>query len=220
MTKQIQYKDGRAYIFADIGSEVEVKDKLLDGTFDVNWRDKRLSTSKQRKFFHVLCSNVAKDRGEPVEWYIAFFKSLYSVMYNKDISLSDSSDTTVSEANDLILIVIEHILENNIGLDSSLITHDDVKRVTYVCMMNRKCIICGEHARVHHVDAIGMGGDRSKVSHIGRRSLPLCDTHHQEIHTSGLDEFKDKYHVEEITITREIVEKLKIRGIEMEEVEE
>lgn len=217
MEKQIQIKDGRAFLFAELGSEVEVKDKLLGGTFEVNWRDKRLSTSKQRKFFHVLCSNVAKERGEHVEWYIAFFKSLYSVIYNKQISLSDSSDTTVKEANDLILIVIEHILENNIGLDTTLITHDDVKRVTYVCMMNRKCIICGQHARVHHVDAIGMGGDRTQVSHIGRRALPLCDIHHEEIHKTGLEKFKEKYHVEEIVITREIVEKLKIRGIEIKE---
>lgn len=217
--KQIQYKDGRAYLFAEIGSEVEVKDKLLDGTFDIVYRDKRLFSYQQRKFYYSLIGEINKWSGQGLEEIDKHFKLRhFFVERGKLFSFNDTSDNTVEEANFLIDGVIEFVLKYDVPTKKEIWKDNTSQNFVYKCMMYRKCCVCGKHADVHHVDTIGMGMDRTKVSHVGREALPLCGgKHHKEIHTIGLEEFKEKYHVVPIKITREIVEKLKIRGIEIEE---
>lgn len=55
----------------------------------------------------------------------------------------------------------------------------------------RICAVCGARADIHHVDHVGMGNNRKKMSHIGKRVLPLCRKHHSEIHNVGEDKYID-----------------------------
>ncbi len=70
--------------------------------------------------------------------------------------------------------------------------------------LKRMCVVCGNRADLHHIDAVGMGKDRTKISHIGKRILPLCRTHHNEIHNSGNDKFMKKYHLQPITVDKKL----------------
>lgn len=89
-------------------------------------------------------------------------------------------DATVTTASEYISFLIEFIMENDIPTKESLLENcDDVERYCYQCLIHKKCCICGKKADLHHVDAIGMGNNRNKVNHFGRRALSLCRTHHQ-----------------------------------------
>ena len=82
---------------------------------------------------------------------------------------------------------------------------------TYMCLVHKKCAVCGKRADLHHIDAIGMGNDRNEVQHLGREVLSLCREHHTEIHAIGKAEFMAKYHLNGgITADRTI---LKIYGL-------
>ena len=59
--------------------------------------------------------------------------------------------------------------------------------------LKRVCVVCGKKADIHHVDRVGMGNNRKKISHIGMRVLPLCRLHHQECHNTGDEKFINKY---------------------------
>jgi hypothetical protein len=59
--------------------------------------------------------------------------------------------------------------------------------------LKRVCACCGARADIHHVDRVGMGNNRKKISHVGMRVLPLCRRHHQECHNIGDDKFLEKY---------------------------
>ena len=64
----------------------------------------------------------------------------------------------------------------------------------------REYMECGRPGEIHHVDAIGMGRDRTKVDDSGSRKICLCRTHHTIAHTKGMDRFEQMYHVYGIVI--------------------
>ena len=86
----------------------------------------------------------------------------------------------------------------------------EVNNFLYLCLMHRKCAVCGRHADIHHVDAVGSGRDRNKVDHTKLRMVALCREHHQETHTIGWLTFKSKYHVEGILLNEESLKELGI----------
>lgn len=72
---------------------------------------------------------------------------------------------------------------------------DDVDDYVYACLVSKKCPICGKRADLHHVDAVGMGRDRTEIIHEGLEVLPLCREHHTEMHTIGKADFFQLYHI-------------------------
>ena len=56
--------------------------------------------------------------------------------------------------------------------------------------------MCGKRAELHHLEGsvVGMGNDRTKISHLGKEVMSLCREHHQEYHNIGNKEFLSKYH--------------------------
>jgi hypothetical protein len=77
-------------------------------------------------------------------------------------------------------------------------------------MIHKRCIVCGKRADLHHVDRVGMGGDRHDMCHIGMRALPLCREHHNEAHQHGDTALMDKYHLETIVIDEKIAKKYRL----------
>ena len=65
---------------------------------------------------------------------------------------------------------------------------------------------------VHHLNGstVGMGNDRSKVSHIGRRVVCLCRECHGKIHQGGEQAFFNKHHIAPIKLTEETVKLLNL----------
>lgn len=121
------------------------------------------------------------------------------------------SEATVTEAKDFINFLIDTCLEMEIPLSrpAAELT-DDIQHYVYACAIHRKCAVCGKRAELHHVDAVGMGRNRNEIDHEGMRALPLCRVHHEEAHRHGNAPLMEKYHLEPITIDKQLIEKLKL----------
>ena len=115
------------------------------------------------------------------------------------------SDVDVSTASLYISWLVDFVLENNIPTKRPVTELcEDVQAAVYSAMLHKRCIVCGQKADLHHVDRVGMGGDRRDMCHIGMRALPLCRTHHQEAHQHGDRVLMDKYHLEPVVIDEKI----------------
>lgn len=88
---------------------------------------------------------------------------------------------------------------------------EDIGRYVWACLMNKRCAVCGRKAELHHVDAVGMGRDRTAICHIGMRALPLCREHHTEIHSIGQEDFLRRYVIEPVRIDERIADVYKLR---------
>ena len=110
--------------------------------------------------------------------------------------------------------LIKFIIENDVPVKRPLLEYvDDVNDYVYHCLINKKCCICGKKADLHHVDAVGMGRDRTEIVHLGMRALPLCREHHTEAHTRGDKAFVELYHFcEGIEIDKTLCKIYKLKG--------
>lgn len=58
------------------------------------------------------------------------------------------------------------------------------------------CAVCGSYeVDAHHLDTIGMGGNRKGDNIEDFSCVPLCRVHHSEWHQTGDYKFTDKYHI-------------------------
>lgn len=83
---------------------------------------------------------------------------------------------------------------------------EDIPRYVYMAAVHKRCAVCGKKAEVHHVDAVGMGRNRKEIIHMGMRILPLCRTHHMEIHRTGKRDFLERYLLEPVKADERICE--------------
>lgn len=193
------------YLECDNNS-LEVKVELVDN---------RLITEKQRKFIFALCNEISYHLGEDSE-YIRLLMQQYNANL-RSIEVESLSSCSMTYANGLIDTIINFCIEQEIPFAKKLVdeygyTFDE--KQTYAMCLKRICVVCGAKADIHHVDAIGMGNNRNKISHIGKRALPLCRVHHTECHSLGDDKFIEKYHLTPITIDEKMeyfIKKGKIR---------
>lgn len=164
---------------------------------DYDVADTRQVTDKQRRLFFALMGDIGRWSGEEPEWLRKYyFYPLFAERMLKPVSLSSESDSSVSDINTLIDMVIDFIFEYNVPINSaySLLPRDE-EHFIYQCCRHRECLICSEHADIHHIDSVGIGGNRKHVDHTKRHVMPLCRIHHQEYHTLGPTAFSRKYHV-------------------------
>lgn len=180
---------------------------------EVIFRDPRSFNARQRRFYYALLGDIYKHYGQAVEQLDEWFKQEYIIKYSDLISLSDDSKTTVSEANQLLAIVVDFIMSNNIPLNGgySLIDRQEGYYL-YSCAKHRKCVVCGSHADIHHIDAVG-NRKRSKVDHRELRLIAVCRKHHDEAHRLGNTNFMNKYKVHGIKLDGDALVKLNIMTI-------
>ena len=123
------------------------------------------------------------------------------------------STATVSQARAYITMLIDIVIENGIPTKEPLAALcEDISKYVYSCLVNKKCAVCGKKAELHHVDAVGMGFDRTQINHIGKRCLPLCREHHNEWHKIGGAAFESKYHLIPIKIDERIAKAYRLKG--------
>ena len=82
----------------------------------------------------------------------------------------------------------------------------------YKCLTKRRCCICGKPADICHVDTVGMGRNRHKMSHEGMRFYAGCREHHSEEHRIGTQNFLNKYQIKPQTLNEETRKRLGIGG--------
>ena len=190
------YEDGTAMIIAPIdlykSAHVNAKECYVD------YIDGRKLSDKQRRMCYSLINAIAEWSGSTTEevkeaFKLEFWAEKIDALADKIFSLADAPMSLVAEFQKFL---IRFILSNDVPLKFSLLEYvDDTKDYVYQCLIHKKCCICGKRADLHHIDAIGMGGDRTETQHLGREVMSLCRVHHTEIHGIGRYEFMSRYHL-------------------------
>lgn len=167
-------------------------------------------TARQNKGIHATLRDIAEYTGNPEELTKETLKIMYAK--RKGIDYFSLSDVSMDTAGDFLDFILSWSVENGIPLSEKILDRcDDVRRVVYACTMAKKCVVCGAFADLHHVDTIGMGGNRDTASHLGRLALPLCRMHHVEVHQIGKAAFEKKYAVTPVKIDKKIARKYKLK---------
>jgi hypothetical protein len=189
--------DGSAIIQAPIDPYILTHRKVKECYVD--FIDSRPLSDKQRRMCYALMKAIADWSGETQEGTktalkLEFWQSHVETLGDKIFSLSNAPMSLVAEFQRYL---IDFILSNDVPLSFPLLNYvDDIANYTYMCLIHKKCCICGRRADLHHIDAIGMGNDRAEAHNVGREVMSLCRAHHTEIHTIGKAAFMERYHLE------------------------
>lgn len=185
--------------------------------FYIDWElaDRRKMRAKQRRLFFALINDIVQWSVMPQEYVKDMFYLQYSAYTGKEISLADSSKTSVSDVNVLIDLVIDFMFEWNVPFKEG---YKQLPReeqyFIYQCCRHRRCLVCGDYADIHHLDTVGMGMNRDHVDHTQKHVMPLCRTHHENYHQLGAEKFAELYHVpiNGIKLDAETLKKLGVKG--------
>lgn len=185
--------------------------------FYIDWElaDRRKMRIRQRRLFFALINDIVQWSVMPQEYVKDMFYLQYSAYTGKEISLADSSKTSVSDVNVLIDLVIDFMFEWNVPFKEG---YKQLPReeqyFIYQCCRHRRCLVCGDYADIHHLDTVGMGMNRDHVDHTKKHVMPLCRTHHENYHQLGAEKFAELYHVpvNGIKLDAETLKKLGVKG--------
>lgn len=165
---------------------------------EVTFIDSRPLSDKQRRSCYALIREIARWSGDDER----SMKEILKIDFWAG-ELLETADRLFSLSNAPMSIVaafqswlVKFIIQNDIPTEHPLLDFvDDVESFVYASLANKKCVICGKHADLHHVKALGMGVNRDEVIHEGMEVLPLCREHHMLVHSMGRDSFMEKYHL-------------------------
>ena len=191
-------EDGKAIIEAPIDITKLIRQNIKECYID--YIDSRSLSDQQRKMCYALINSIADWSGSSAQdikeyFKIEFWTEHIDTLADKVFSLSNAPMSLVAEFQRFL---INFILENDIPTKYPLLDYvDDIDHYVYMCLIHKKCAICGKKAELHHMDGstVGMGNDRTQISHIGREVMSLCNIHHQEYHNIGGKDFLQKYHL-------------------------
>ena len=177
---------------------------------DYDVADTRRVTDKQRRLFFALMGDIGRWSGEEPEWLRKYyFYPLFAERMLKPVSLSNQSDSTISDVNVLIDMVIDFIFEYDVPINAaySLLPRDE-EHFLYQCCRHRKCMVCGKpNAQIAHYDAVG-NRSRARVDHRKLRFLCLCPVCHRRQHDIGIHNFCKENHLTPIKLDEEALIKL------------
>lgn len=165
----------------------------------VDMIDSRPLSDRQRRMCYALVKAIADWSGSGSEevkeaFKLDFWAERVDTLSDKIFSLSNAPMSLVAEFQRfLVAFILTHDVPTKRPLREYV---DDIEAYTYLCLVRRKCAVCGRRAELHHIDAVGMGNDRTEVQHEGREVMSLCREHHTELHTVGKSEFMTKYHLD------------------------
>lgn len=177
--------------------------------------DARAITPQQRRKAFALVGEIAEYTGYTKEQAHLTLKHEFVARHLEALQkeLFSLSDCDVTTAREYISYLIEFCLQFDVPTHQPLAELcDDLNRYIYACLLCKKCCVCGKRAELHHVDRIGMGNDRTRVNHIGRRCLPLCLEHHREVDQIGDAALCERYHVEPVKIDERIARTYRLGG--------
>ncbi|MGA3473172.1 putative HNHc nuclease, partial [Lactiplantibacillus plantarum] len=178
--------------------------------------DTRKARPQQRRLFFALLSDIYTWSGMPTDFLKHLFYLQYeSYTFGKQISLSDTTESSVSDANQLLDLVIDFMFEWHVPFKEGYkLLPREQEYYLFQCCRHRVCMICGNRADIHHVDVIGAGLNRTHVDHTKRHVMALCRDHHSEIEQIGSVAFSAKYHVpvDGIKLDKETLKRIGLKG--------
>ena len=161
--------------------------------------DSRPLSDKQRKACYSLIREISRFTGQGLnstkkEMKKQFMTEELGLSPDETFSLSDAPMSLVCEFQRYL---VQFLLDWDIPCSFPLLDFvDDVGSYIYHCLVNKKCVICGAHSDLHHIEHVGAGRDREDIVHEGMEVLPLCRKHHNEVHAIGWYTFMGRYHIE------------------------
>ncbi|MBX0340531.1 hypothetical protein U0Q17_01687 [Lactiplantibacillus plantarum] len=178
--------------------------------------DTRKARPQQRRLFFALLSDIYTWSGMPTDFLKNLFYLQYeSYTFGKQISLSDTTESSVSDANQLLDLVIDFMFEWHVPFKEGYkLLPREQEYYLFQCCRHRVCMICGNRADIHHVDVIRAGLNRTHVDHTKRHVMALCRVHHSEIEQIGSVAFSAKYHVpvDGIKLDKETLKRIGLKG--------
>ena len=178
--------------------------------------DTRKARPQQRRLFFALLSDIYTWSGMPTDFLKNLFYLQYeSYMFGKQISLSDTTESSVSDANQLLDLVIDFMFEWHVPFKTGYkLLPREQEYYLFQCCRHRVCMICGNRADIHHVDVIGAGLNRTHVDHTKRHVMALCRVRHSEIEQIGSVAFSAKYHVpvDGVKLDKETLKRIGLKG--------
>ena len=191
-------ENGTAIIEAPIDIFRFIKQEYKECYLD--YIDSRNLSDKQRRFCYSLINAIAEWSGSSTQdikeaFKLEFWADKVDTLADKIFSLSNAPMSLVAEFQKFLIVFI---LENDVPTKFPLIDYvDDIDHYVYMCLIHKKCAICGKKADLHHLEGsvVGMGNDRSDIDHLGKDAISLCRNHHTECHTIGQKSFFEKYHL-------------------------
>lgn len=178
---------------------------------ELGFEDGRTITAKQRSKCYALINEVddwnGNQDGELTKRQLKteFIKKRGMT---KQFSLSDCSMTIAGE---FITFLIDFCMSWNVPFSTK--TLDQIQGQygwERICLKYKQCCICGQHADIAHVHAVGIGRNRDEINNVGNQVMPLCRRHHVEQHTVGIRTFMKKYQVKGVPVTPRLQEELRI----------
>lgn len=190
--------------------------RLSDGkkpTVEVDISDERKITPDQRKKIYALINDLCEYTGDIPEYWKEKFKFMVETIFEiDDFSLSNCSMTV---GNYMILVILEFLFQHDIPFKTKVWDSiPDYFPKQMLCLMNKRCVLCGKPADIAHFNAVGMGRNRRKINHVGMYIMTLCRSHHTEQHKIGINNFIKKYHIKPIKVTKEIAKRLRLHSKE------
>lgn len=182
---------------------------------EIGLKDGRKITPEQRRKAYALMGEISEWAGYEPEKMKEVLKHefLKKVVRSLQKELFSLSNCDVTTAREFISYLIDFILRNDVPTHVPLgDLADDIDKYVYACLIHKKCAVCGAKAELHHCDTIGMGNNRDKVEHLGRRCLPLCRKHHEEAHQMGDEAFAKYHHLNFGIIDERIIKVYHLKG--------
>ena len=189
-------ENGTAIIEAPIDIFKFIKQDIKECYID--YIDSRSLSDKQRRFCYSLINAITEWSGSTTQdikeaFKLEFWADKVDTLADKIFSLSNAPMSLVAEFQKFLIVFV---LENDVPTKFPLIEYvDDIDHYVYMCLIHKKCAICGKKAELHHIDTVGLGNDRTQINHIGKEAMSLCREHHKEFHDIGKASFFEKYHL-------------------------
>lgn len=158
--------------------------------------DSRPLSAKQRRNCYAMIREIAAWSGDTPEEIkealkIDFWCGELLEVADRMFSLSNAPMSIVAAFQSWLA---RFIVRNDVPTKVPMLDYiDDIDDYVYACLASKKCVICGKRADLHHVKFLGMGANRDEVIHEGLEVLPLCRSHHTELHNIGTDSFMTKW---------------------------
>ena len=184
---------------------------------------KKMSAA-QNGLIHVLFKQYGEEKGYTMVEMKEIMKSEFARAY--DIFNFETSKCDMQTANEFIAFMIEHAIDNDVNLyilnkkektTRHILEIDFItQRYVIACLKKKICTICGKihdeynTVELHHWKSVASAvGTYDNDDGLSTPFMSLCTFHHSEFHNTGIESFKNKYHIEGVWLNNRLVIDLK-----------
>ena len=167
-------------------------------------------SAKQRKLVYALFKNISLYTGYEVDELKELLKIEF--MLDRDRDYFSLSNVDMNIAREFIEYILEFMFLWDVPINPKVVVlAREVNNFLYLCLVHRKCAVCGCKADIHHHEnLVGIGMDRARHNHEDSKYIALCRVHHNECHNLGHKTFENKYKLTAIKLNERAIKELRI----------